>query len=120
MTDSDSDYKSKLIRILTTYQKLLTDESLITHTVELAEFLAFCQKIIFQIYISKNFNIKLQTKFTTWIALLLPLIDVFTDHVFGFLNAIKINSPAVAAIGVASLINLAFGPMIYGEENYLP
>ena len=64
-----------------------------------------------------NFNIKLQKRFTTWIALLLPLLDVFTDHIFAFLNAIKVNSPAVAAIGVASLLNLAFGPMIYGKKN---
>ena len=44
------------------------------------------------------------------------MIDVFTDHIFGFLNAVQLNSPAVAAIGVASLLNLAFGPMIYGKN----
>ena len=50
-----------------------------------------------------------------WIPLLLPLIDIFTDHIFAFLNASQTNSQAVAAIGVALLFNLLFGPMIYGE-----
>ena len=61
------------------------------------------------------FNIKLQKRHTVWIPLLLPLIDIFTDHIFAFLNASKTNSQAVAAIGVALLFNLFFGPMIYGE-----
>ena len=70
-------------------------------------------------YWTLKFNIKLQKRLTTWIALCLPLLDVFTDHIFAFLNAIKMNSPAVAAIGVASLFNLAFGPMIYGKKNFM-
>ena len=52
-----------------------------------------------------------------WISLVLPLIDVLTDYVFSFVNATGSNSQAVAAIGVASLLNLTFGPMIYGMES---
>ena len=51
-----------------------------------------------------------------WIFLLLPLIDVLTDHIFAFLNATQSSSQAVAAIGIASLLNLAFGPMMYGQK----
>ena len=51
-----------------------------------------------------------------WIPLLLPLIDILTDHIFAILNITQPDSQAVNAIGVASLINLALGPMIYGEE----
>ena len=49
-----------------------------------------------------------------WIPLILPLVDVLTDHIFAIRNATETSSPAVAAIGVALLLNLAFGPMIYG------
>ena len=48
------------------------------------------------------------------IPLMLPLIDVLTDHIFAIRNALETDSPAVASIGVALLLNLAFGPMIYG------
>ena len=51
-----------------------------------------------------------------WIPLSLPLIDVLTDHIFAILNATQPDSQAVNAIGVASLINLAIGPMIYGRK----
>ena len=50
------------------------------------------------------------------IALVLPLVDVLTDHIFAFLNATSSQSRAVAVIGVASLFNLAFGPIIFGEK----
>ena len=52
-------------------------------------------------------------------ALVLPLVDVLTDHIFAFLNATGSNSRAVAVIGVASLFNLAFGPIIYGEIFFI-
>ena len=53
------------------------------------------------------------------IALVLPLIDVFTDHIFAFLNATGSESRAVAVIGVASLFNLALGPILYGEKFFI-
>ena len=53
------------------------------------------------------------------IALILPLVDVLTDHIFAFLNATGSGSRAVAVIGVASLFNLAFGPIIYGAKLFI-
>ena len=52
------------------------------------------------------------------ITLILPLIDVLTDHIFAIRNVTKTGSPAVASIGVALLLNLAFGPIIYGLICY--
>ena len=46
----------------------------------------------------------------------MPIIDVFTDHIFAILNANENNSPAVAAVGFALLLNLVFGPMIFGKN----
>lgn len=58
---------------------------------------------------------KLQQRFFIVIPLLLPVIDVLTDHIFAILNAVKYESPAVAAIGWALLWNLLFGPMLFGN-----
>ena len=52
------------------------------------------------------------------ITLILPLIDVSTDHIFAIRNITKTSSPAVASIGFALLLNLIFGPMIYGLIFY--
>ena len=62
------------------------------------------------------FYIKLQKRWTMWFPLILPLIDVITDHLFAINNTTKADSQAVNAIGVAALFNLALGPMIYGKK----
>ena len=51
------------------------------------------------------------------IPLLLPLIDVLTDHIFAFLNVTQTGSQAVAAVGFALLLNIIVGPILYGEEE---
>ena len=50
------------------------------------------------------------------IPLLLPIIDVLSDHIFAILNANLTESPAAAAVGCAQLFNLIFGPMLYGKS----
>ena len=47
---------------------------------------------------------------------MLPVIDILTDNIFAILNT---NSaiPAIAAVGFASVLNLVFGPMIFGKSK---
>ena len=68
---------------------------------------SFATKII-------NFNIKLQQRYLILIPLLLPVIDILTDYIFAILNTNQTNSPAAAALGFALLMNIIFGPMLYG------
>ena len=53
------------------------------------------------------------------IPLFMPIIDVLTDHIFAILNVNESNSPAVAAVGFALILNLVFGPMIFGKQKKL-
>ena len=73
----------------------------------------------------KNYNkiiflkFQFQQRFFILIPLLLPIIDVLTDHIFAIFNALKYKSPALAAIGWALLWNLLFGPMLFGKSSIL-
>ena len=60
-------------------------------------------------------NFKLKHRILILIPLLLPFIDVLTDHIFAIQNMIQNNSPAVAAVGCALLLNLVLGPMLFGK-----
>ena len=51
------------------------------------------------------------------ISLLLPFIDVLTDHIFAIQNMIQNNSPAVEAVGCALLNYLILGPMLFSNFN---
>ena len=62
-----------------------------------------------------SFNFKLQQRFLILIPLLLPVIDILTDFIFAILNTNQTDSPAAAAVGFALLVNVIFGPMLYGE-----
>ena len=58
----------------------------------------------------------MEKRYVILIPLLLPVIDILTDHIFAISNSTQ-STPAVAAVGCALLLNLVFGPMLYGE-NY--
>ena len=62
------------------------------------------------------FNFKLQQRYLILIPLLLPVIDILTDYIFAILNTNQTNSPAAAALGFALLMNIIFGPMLYGQR----
>ena len=63
------------------------------------------------------FKFQLDRRFLILIPLILPIIDVLTDHIFA-IQSVTQTSQAVAAIGCALLSNLVFGPMLFGKNCY--
>ena len=47
---------------------------------------------------------------------MLPVIDILTDNIFAILNT-NSSIPAIAAVGFASVLNLVFGPMLFGKSK---